>query len=299
LQSIPFNKPGRFYRGNLHCHSTYSDGTLSPEEVIAAYRGEGYDFVALTDHFWRHGARGVNDTRPLRTPEFTTLLGAELHAPRMESGVEWHLLGIGLPPDFAAPGESETMPEIARRAAHAGAFVGLAHPKGLNMTLADALSIDVAHGVEVWSDMSAQTNDAGESWYMADMLATYGHRRTAFASDDAHFWPGIRAFGGWVQVRAEALDPDALLAALKAGHYYASHGPEIYDIAIDGDALHVRCSPARLVAVTGRGNRYAHRAGERITEATLPLAGVTEAYCRVTVVDAEGKRAWSNPIWFD
>lgn len=32
----PFSAPGRFWRGNLHTHSTLSDGALSPEVVTEA-----------------------------------------------------------------------------------------------------------------------------------------------------------------------------------------------------------------------------------------------------------------------
>ena len=39
-----------FFKGNLHTHTTRSDGELSPERVVALYRDAGYDFLALTDH---------------------------------------------------------------------------------------------------------------------------------------------------------------------------------------------------------------------------------------------------------
>jgi predicted metal-dependent phosphoesterase TrpH len=42
---------GRFFRGNLHCHSKRSDGVVEPEDVAAAYRDAGYDFIRLSDHF--------------------------------------------------------------------------------------------------------------------------------------------------------------------------------------------------------------------------------------------------------
>ncbi len=38
------------YRGDLHVHSTASDGKEDPVLVAANYRKEGYDFFALTDH---------------------------------------------------------------------------------------------------------------------------------------------------------------------------------------------------------------------------------------------------------
>jgi hypothetical protein len=38
------SSPGRFWRGNLHTHSTLSDGVLAPEQVVARYVAAGYDF---------------------------------------------------------------------------------------------------------------------------------------------------------------------------------------------------------------------------------------------------------------
>ena len=38
-----FSRPGRFWRGNLHTHSTLSDGHRSPEEVCRFYAAAGYD----------------------------------------------------------------------------------------------------------------------------------------------------------------------------------------------------------------------------------------------------------------
>src|SRR5437899_12865383 len=37
-------------RGNLHAHTTFSDGVLPPERLIAEYETLGYDFLAITDH---------------------------------------------------------------------------------------------------------------------------------------------------------------------------------------------------------------------------------------------------------
>ena len=38
------------HKGNLHCHTTLSDGSMTPQEIADAYREHGYDFVALSDH---------------------------------------------------------------------------------------------------------------------------------------------------------------------------------------------------------------------------------------------------------
>ena len=45
-----FTETGTWYRGNLHCHSTNSDGLLKPDEVAALYKEHGYHFLAISDH---------------------------------------------------------------------------------------------------------------------------------------------------------------------------------------------------------------------------------------------------------
>ena len=46
-----FAAPERFLKGNIHTHSTLSDGKRAPEDVVETYHRGGYDFMALTDHF--------------------------------------------------------------------------------------------------------------------------------------------------------------------------------------------------------------------------------------------------------
>ena len=48
---IQFDEKGKWYKGNLHTHTTASDGQYTPEETMNLYRRLGYDFLALTDHW--------------------------------------------------------------------------------------------------------------------------------------------------------------------------------------------------------------------------------------------------------
>ncbi|AEH11494.1 MULTISPECIES: CehA/McbA family metallohydrolase [Protofrankia] len=294
---LPFHRPGRFWRGNLHTHSDRSDGALPPAEIGRRYREAGYDFLAITDHFRARYGFPLTDTRPLRTPGFTTLLGAELHAPRTEFSSEWHIVAVGLPLGFPPPEPDESGPHLARRARAAGAFIGMAHPAASLLTLADAESLDAAHAVEVHNALSAR-EDRGDSWHLTDILLNRGHRLGAYAADDAHFQPqDPPGCAAWVQVRADALTPEALLAALKAGHYYSSTGPELHDIQFHDGMVTVSCSPVRKILVTGGAPGAQVIEGESLTEGSLPVAMFERCgYCRVTVEDRTGGRAWSNPI---
>lgn len=293
----PFARPGRFFKGNLHTHSTASDGTLPAAEVCRRYRERRYDFICLSDHFLPAYGFPVTDTRAYRTDDFTTILGAEMHAPSTTLGEQWHLLANGLPLDFEPTGRGETAPALAARCAAAGALVSIVHPAWYSLSIDDARSITAAHAVEVYNHTSAVKTDRGDGTVMLDSLLALGHRLNALACDDAHF-EADDAFGAWVMVKAEARDPDALLAALKAGHYYSSTGAELHDVHFDGDELVVECSPATGVYLQGKGSRATQVLGRDLTRVRLPATKLGESsFMRVTVVDAQGRRAWSNPFW--
>ena len=304
----PFSAPGRFWRGNLHTHSTLSDGARLPEQVAESYQSMGYDFLMLSEHFIDAYDWPIADTRNLRSNRFTTVLGAEVHAPETSVGELWHIVAAGLPLDFEPCGPEETAEQLAQRAADSGAFVAIAHPAWSQLTIEDGRAIDCAHAVEIYNHGCAVETDRGEGWYLMDQLLNENRRLTAIATDDAHFRAGDKdGFGGWVHVKADSLDPDALLEALKAGHFYSSQGPQIHELSISGDEMTIATSPVDTIAVIGGTSRSTIHDGKSITAAALDLSGLSKGWLlrapskwiRVVAVDAAGKRAWTNPIWLD
>jgi len=222
----PFARPGQFYRGNLHGHSTNSDGKLVVAEVVEKYRAYGYDFIAISDHFMEVYDYPITDSRAHRDEDFTTLLAAELHLSKMENSELWHVLAVGLPANFAPPGEQEDIVDLASRAADAGAFIGMVHPTWNGMTPTDAARLPFAHAVEVYNHRSEVKIVRGYGWGLCDQLLNQGRRVSAFAVDDSHTFDNDFG-GGWVHVKAQSLEPEALLESLKNGWYYSSQGPLI------------------------------------------------------------------------
>ena len=290
-----FQRPGRFFRGNLHTHSNRSDGALDPEAVAAHYRDAGYDFLALTDHFLPRYGFPIVDTRPFRTNRFTTILGAEVHAPANSQGETWHILTVGLPDDFPPTGEAETGVELAQRAVDAGAFVAIAHPQWSSLKLEDGRALPMAHAVEVYNNACALESGRGDGAALLDQLMNEGRDILAIATDDAHF-RYADACGGWVMVKAEENEPSALVEALKGGDFYSSQGPLIHSAEIAGGALHVECSPVVCIAAVGRGSRSAHIHGRQLTRGEIPLRHFAGDWFRFVVGDAAGRWAWSNPV---
>lgn len=305
MQTDIFSHPGKFWRGNLHTHSTRSDGVLAPEDVCRRYKAEGYDFIALTDHFIGLYGYPITDTTAYRDETFTTILGAELHSGAMENGELWHILAVGLPADFTPPNAPDfhAMPDqesgaaLALRARAAGAFVAVAHPEWSGLTTADARTIEAAHAVEVYNHGCATGCDRPHGFYTLDQLLSEGRRLTLCATDDAHFSEPDH-FGGWVMVKAEENTPETLLEALKSGSYYSSTGPELRGIHWEENEVVVESSAVQSVIVQAAGSAACAVHGHSMTRTRVGLDRFKNCdWLRVTVIDAGGKRAWANPYW--
>jgi predicted metal-dependent phosphoesterase TrpH len=87
-------------RYDLHCHSTHSDGLLTPRELVRRSARRGVDVLALTDHDELSGIAEAKDE--------AALAGIRL-VPGAELSVSWrsltlHVLGLGIDPDCAVLG---------------------------------------------------------------------------------------------------------------------------------------------------------------------------------------------------
>jgi histidinol phosphatase-like PHP family hydrolase len=299
MRPLAFDSGGRWFRGSLHMHSDRSDGIAPPQQVLEEYRSAGYDFVVLTDHFEARWGWTVTDTRSARDADFTTLLGAELSSTDWDDEDVFWVNAIGLPVNFAPPGDGEPHADAIRRAAEAGAYIVLLHPGLTNLLDFDRLPVEHLHAVETYNQNAAVSwPDQAEARYAVDALLARGHRLHVTVGDDAHWHHRWDRFAAWVEVRAERLDPDALLAGLKAGAYYSTQGPRIDDVRVADRHVEVACSPARSIALTGiHGWRSDVATGERLEYAILDLDKLRSPYWRITVADEHGKRAWTNPVW--
>ncbi|MCI0856749.1 MAG: PHP domain-containing protein [Chloroflexi bacterium] len=81
-------------RGDFHCHSTASDGVLSPADLVKLAYEQGVRVMALTDH---DSTEGLEEARAAIEPDFTLIPGVELGTDI--PGAEIHMLGLFLDPD--------------------------------------------------------------------------------------------------------------------------------------------------------------------------------------------------------
>lgn len=85
---------------DLHCHSTASDGKLSPQEVLAIVADSGVELFALTDHDTIQGYSAIKD----QPRSFTCISGIELST--VWSGVSVHIIGLDFNPGHPAMQEA-------------------------------------------------------------------------------------------------------------------------------------------------------------------------------------------------
>lgn len=291
----PFCQPGQWFRGNLHVHSTTSDGQRTPDQVIDWYRMHDYQFLALTDH------RTLSEGR-VEASGFVVLSGIEVDGRDEQAGL-YHVVGVGLQrePDL---GEDTTlsMQLATSRLLAAGGLVFLAHPYWSGQMSKDLLDLEGCLGIEVYNGGCEVDDARGFSSVHWDDLLAAGRRLSGIAVDDAHWRNGTKDAGlGWVWVKAPTLTPQAVLDALASGSFYASSGPRLLDLRYDPGARRVSvcCSP--VVSIDFVGNRWLSRRitappGQTLTQASHELYD-GQTYVRVACLDSAGHWAWSNPVF--
>ena len=212
----------KWFKGNLHTHTTESDGKLSPEECYALYKSKGYDFLARTDH-WKVSDAGAYEGMLLLSGceyDFGSDPGAE--------GV-YHIVALGMERD---PHITRAMtPAEAVEYIHAnGGLADIAHP-AWSLNAPDQL---LRYGrifdmTDIYNSVSGLPRNARPySGLIVDMLASRGYYLPLIADDDVHFYvPGFDACRSFIMVEAEECTREAILSAIAAKRFYATQGPEL------------------------------------------------------------------------
>lgn len=287
-----FHQPGRWLRGNLHMHTTLSDGDTPLEEAIAFYKDAGYDFVAVTDH------RLTVDTKAFRTDNFLTIPSIELNGRDPELDAIYHVVGLGVQPfaqedrEWVAPGRV-----MVEKIKAMGGIAVLAHPYWSGNDTADLLDLQGVTALEVYNATCARHGKESSRVHW-DALLERGWHIWGAATDDTHRYQSDGA-QAWVMVKAAALEERAILAALQAGQFYATTGPAILDFDMDEESIWVHCSPVREVRFIGRrGSGKTVVAPDGKTICSARMQRLKSPYVRVECIDAQGKTAWTQPIFY-
>jgi len=281
-----------FFKGNLHCHTTISDGALSPEEVAQLYQGFGYDLLAITDHRHFSGASCFENGMLL-------LSGIEVDFTLPHEAL--HIVGIGMGEEYIYNKSQWRDPQscIDGIRKHGGCAI-VAHPVWSLNTPATLVGLHDVTAAEIYNSYSTipWNGDRADSSALLDLVATRGAPYNVVASDDSHGYDG-EVGEGFTMVQAEALTPNAVMQALRTGHFYASQGPRFEQIVLEEDRLSIRCSPVETVIFYSNVPWAYGRcitSSEQVTAEYRLGYNFGETFLRCQIIDQNGRSAWSNPI---
>lgn len=277
-----------YYRANLHCHSTVSDGSKTVEELKRDYIKNGYSVIAFTDHesFITH-----ND---LTDESFLALNGYELsinEGPRSdgEDGKVCHFCFIALSPDnrkdvcyhrtkhvadrfrgivefdenepdFERVYTPECINEIIRRGVEGGFFVSYNHPDWSLESYPQYTQFHGMHALEINNYSSVVSGWDDDNGHCYNDMLNAGDRIYAVAADDNHNRhpdddPGCDSYGGYTVIASPSLKYEDIADALVNGRFYAStgnyteKGPEILSLTYEDQTVRIRTSDARSIQI--------------------------------------------------
>ena len=318
----------RYFKANLHTHSTISDGKLTREEVKEAYKALGYQILCLTDHNTTANHSDMNDA------DLLMLTGVEINvnAPNKSTvgGKTYHLNLIAKKPDNTwSPSKLfRKIPEAAQyedkmqceemdlqyapdsinamiaKANEKGFLVMYNHPTWSCQNYTDYAPLKGLWGMELRNSECCLLGHNENNFRVYKDLLTLGNRIFPLGTDDMH---SPRALGqSWIMVGASDLNYDNVIEALENGDFYMSCGPEITELTIEGDVLKVTCSDAQRINLEtyGRMAKVVLAANEPLREAEFNLSSFfakvdddPDAFIYVTVTAPDGTYATTRPYY--
>ena len=327
---------GNFYKANLHLHSVISDGALTPEQWKENYMARGYSILAYTDHDTFVTHNDLTDDKFLALNGYELALGANggkktchLCAIRLTDSEElpaclsdgvWILEKQNKPRPSGTVGyyngqnlsyTGECISRICQDHVDSGFFVTYNHPEWSGESYPDYISYNNMHAMEIVNySCQVEGHDEYNSMAYNDMLMA-GKRIYCTATDDAHGEWG--AYGGFTMIKAEKLEYETIMGALERGDFYASTGPEIKELYMEDNIVHVSCSEAVSIFLLSerrftRAKRGTYDAP--VTEAEFDITKYLDEtkrsaahpfrpFFRIEVRDAHGKVAYSRPFFVD
>ncbi len=253
-----------WYRANMHCHTTVSDGHYSPEEIKRAYMDMGYSIVAYTDHeiicdqshltddtflAITSSEYSINDSKPcFEIPDGKYMdawrskkvihLGVYSKDPHNTFQPAANLDSLGWKKDaykdifkgddYKREYTLESLNETIKRLNEGGFLVSLNHPNWSLNDMDDYLNLEGLWSLEILNYATERISGAEYCPYIYDHMVRKGKNLNLFCNmgDDNHNRGGSfdHSFGGSTIIGAKELKYDQVMNALEKGEFYCASG---------------------------------------------------------------------------
>ena len=320
----------KYFKTNLHTHTTISDGKQTPQEVKEIYKAKGYQVLCLTDH------NVIVDHSNMNDPDFLMLTAMELnynhenYRPKLD-GKSYHFNLIAKRPDnlwspWSARSnyanaqeynklvqfenmdmrhEVDITNEMIAKANEMGFLVMYNHPNWSCHSYTDYAPLKGLWGMELRNEECCYLgNNENNAWVLRELL-NLGNKIYPVGTDDMHHPEALG--GAWIMVGAEKLEYASVINALEKGDFYMSCGPEIFDLTVEENIVKITCSDAQHIMMESHG-RFAGQqtaeGGKWLNEATFDLTRLLEkgdenSYIRLTVTAPDGSYAATRAYYLN
>lgn len=327
-----FAENGKFYKANLHCHSTWSDGHYTPEELKALYKEKGYSILAITDH------EGLFPHFELDDESFTTIVGTELEF--NSPAAEWNdvitchmcfykkdpseIYQPGFDPEYSHPkfkwlhapelrrlirsqGEPfkkvysvENINHVIKTMKENGFFVTVNHPKWSGEDFDTLKRYRGMDALEIYNNSTYVSGFDEYNGDVYDLMLRQGNHIFCTANDDNHNSSEAKnsdMFGGFNMICAKSLNYRDIISAMENGSFYATTGPVIRELYTEDGFLCVESETPLSGIRMLSGNRYAALVrdlnGEPVYTGRFKIDNKC-GYMRLELIGTDGKRAYTN-----
>ncbi len=285
-----YHTTGEWLRGNLHSHTTVSDGSRPANEVIADYESRGYDYLAISDH-----DKFVNPEDYRSSTKLILLPAVEVTARGP------HILHIGAT-EVVEPDENRQ--NVVDAVAAQGGFTVLNHPnwqshfnhcpQELMEKLQGYAGIEIYNGV---IERLEGTPLATDRW---DKLLAQGRRVWGFGTDDAHAPQDVAL--AWSVVQVDSRTPEAIIESLRTGRFYASTGVTVQNIGVQGNTISITTENAQRIRLISNSGVI-----EKTVESTKAEFHIPEdivyrpksTHVRIECYGPGGRMAWTQPFFIE
>lgn len=291
------------YKGVIHCHSTNSDGHLSPTEVLNYYKGKGYHFASITEHIPNNVSSTSTITENPNVSGILFIKGYE-HGYAKPTEPSPHIVELNPRPleeilneDGLTLRQEDSQTEINTALAYNdNGFIFLGHP---NQSIrkfhpSDCQKLTGYNAISVYNNFEYYEE-------LVDTVLSSGHDVLIVTEEDAHYYDGrgtVTEGKVGINVFADECTEEAILTSLRTGNYYSTTDSMDMTISIQGKNIIVSVGEASTIEFISRYG-VIKQTNTHALSATYEV-DINDLYVRIKATSDEwSKKAYSNPIWIE